>query len=169
MRSKSVADLRGWVRPFHSGVESFGVLAEYDHVDERFFESASGLLANEVQRIAGEADAGTHADVEIELLTHGDDWAEVIELAAQFGLDLGVGFLLWLGSNGAEETKFVLGEQLDRAPGKGIAFGAPTFPTDVGANIVGFEADGVEHANGFGQYLVTDAVAGHSDDCALFH
>src|SRR3954462_7737787 len=126
MTGEGVANCSGRVGPFNTGVESFGVLAEDDHADGWFFESTGGLLANEVQRIAGEADAGTHADIESELLAHGDDRAEIAKaLATKFGLEFGVGGLLGFRGDSAEESEFVFGEQLDGALRKGIAFIAP--------------------------------------------
>jgi len=66
------------VGPLHAGVEALGILPEDHHINFRFFKAASRLLANEVQRITGKRQARPRADVEVELLPHGNDGAEVL-------------------------------------------------------------------------------------------
>ncbi len=93
VRAQRVAHRGGRIAPLHPGIESFGVLAEDDDIDLRLVEAAGWLFANEVQGIAGKRKARPHADIEIELLPHGHDGAEIlIALAlqrwAQFELQL---------------------------------------------------------------------------------
>ena len=97
------------IGPLDAAVEAFGVLAEDDDVDLRLLEAALAVLADEVERVALEGDAGADADVEVEVLPHGDDRAVVGEaLALQRGVELGVGLVLRLGGDRAEEAELVL-------------------------------------------------------------
>src|ERR1051325_6831908 len=78
MAAQRVANLLRRIGPLHSRVQSLGVLPEHDNIDLRLLKAALRFLPNKVQRIAGEGEAGPHADVEIEDLPHGDDGAEVL-------------------------------------------------------------------------------------------
>ena len=91
--------------------------------------------------------------------------AFALERRAEFGL----GFLLWLRGDGAEQADLVLPQQLDGALGKGIAFLDPALPADVGVDVFGLEADGVEHPNRLGQDLIANAVSGHGYDGMFCH
>ena len=52
----------------------------------------------------------------MEALAHGHNRAEVgVPLAPEFGDELGLGFLLGLGSDRAEQSEFVLRQQFDGA------------------------------------------------------
>jgi len=140
------ADDLGRVRPLHTGVHAFCALAENGGVDLRLVECARGVLADVIQRIAGESDAGTHADIEIEFLAHGDDGRVVdVALPLQFGLEFGLRGLVWLRRDCAEETELVLGEEFDGAIRQGIALRAPAVPSDIGMDVVGVKADGFEN------------------------
>ena len=109
------------IGPFDSGVEPFRVLPEDDHVHERLLESSRWFLANEIQGIAGKRNTRADAGIQMETLAHGDDRAEVgIALALQFGLEFGLGFLLGLGSDGAEQSEFVPGKQVTVRSGKAL-------------------------------------------------
>src|SRR5579872_160890 len=103
MRGEPCANLLWRICPFHSSIETFRVLTEDDDVHERLFEASAGSLANEIQRISGERNAGPNAGVEIEFLPHGYDGAEIgITLAPQFRNQFGFCLLLGLRSDGAK-------------------------------------------------------------------
>ncbi len=170
MGAQRVAHRLRRIRPLHAGVQAFGVLAEDHDVDLRLFEATGRLLANKVQRIAGKRQAGPHADIEIEDLPHGNDGAEILmALALQRRAQLGLGFLLRLRGDGAKQADLVLAQQLDGALGQRIAFLDPALPADVGVNVLGLEADRVEHANCLGQDLVANAISRHGYDCMFCH
>ena len=170
MRTQRIANRLRWIAPLHAGVQPFRVLSEDHDIDLGLLEAAGGFLADEVQRIAGERQARPHADVEIELLPHGDDRAEVlIAFALQRRAQFGLRFFLWLGGDGAEEADLVRAQQIDGALGKGIAFLDPALPPDVGVYVLGFEADGVEHADRLGQHLIADPISGHGYDGMFCH
>jgi hypothetical protein len=63
----------------------------------------------------------------------------------------------------------VLGEEVEGAVGKGVAFVRPAIPANVGMDVVSVEADSSEDAQAFREDLVTDAVAGHGDYRVLRH
>ena len=95
MGAQSGADILRRIRPLDAGIHAFGILAEYGGIDLRLVEASISPLANVIQRIAGKADAGAHADIQIELLPHGHDRAVVDEfLVAQFRLQFGLGFFV---------------------------------------------------------------------------
>ena len=170
MRVERRADVFRRVRPLHADVHALGALAKDRGVDLGLVESAVGALANVVQRVADEADAGPHADIQIELLAHGDDRAVVHQaLAAQFGFQFGLGFLVGFRSNGAEQAELVLLEQVDGAVGERVAFVAPDLPANVGMNVFGVEADGFQDSQGLGKDLIADAVARHGHYCVFRH
>src|SRR5262249_14972454 len=122
------------------------------------------------ERVAGEADARPHTDVEVELLPHGHDGAVVdIPFALESRLELGLGSFVRFRSNRAKETELVLGQQVDSAVGQSVAFVAPALPADVGVDIVGVEADGFEDAQSLGKNLIADAVSRHGDYGVLGH
>jgi len=81
-------------------------------------------------------------------------------LASQRGTEFGFRFLLGLGGDGPKQPDFVLPQQLDSALRQRIAFFDPALPTDVGMYIFSFKSDSVEYANGLGQHLIANAIAG---------
>ena len=84
-------------------------------------------------------------------------------LASKFGREFGFRLLLGFGSDGAEQSQLVLGQQIDGALRQGIALSAPAFPADVGMDVFGVEADSFQNPQGLGQNLVADSISGHSD------
>src|SRR5690242_21461179 len=94
------------IGPFDAYIHAFSVLAEDHYVHLRFFKSAGSLLANEVQGIAGKADARPDARVQAKALAHGDDGTVIgIAFAAQFRFEFGVGFFFRLRSNRTEKSE----------------------------------------------------------------
>src|SRR5258708_38114111 len=61
------------VRPLDTRVHAFCALPEHGGIDAGLVVSTIRFLANVIQRIAGEPDAGPQADIEIEFLPHGYD------------------------------------------------------------------------------------------------
>src|SRR5215467_12485042 len=106
------------------------------------------------------ADAG----VEIELLPHRHDWAEVgVSLASQFRTQFRLGFFLRLRSDSADKPEFELREQVDRPLRQRVALAAPAIPADVGMNVFGIKSDCLQNPQSLGQNLISDSVARHRD------
>src|SRR5664280_2678386 len=170
MRAQRVAYRLRRIRPLDSGIQTFRVLAKDNYVHLGLFETASRFFADEVERIAGKRQARPHANIEVEDLPHGNNWAEIlIAFAPQRWTQLGLSFLLRLRGNGAEQADLVLAQQLDGALGKSIAFLGPALPADVGVYVVSVETDGVEHPNRFGQDVIANAIARHGYDSVFSH
>jgi len=63
----------------------------------------------------------------------------------------------------------VLGQQINRAIGEGVALVAPAVPADIGVDVLGVEADFFKDADCLGQNLIADAVTRHAYDCVFGH
>ena len=70
----------GRIRPLDTSVHPFGSLPEDSRIDERLVKTSIRSLANVVQRVSRKPNAGTHANIKIELLPHGDD-RRVVDVA----------------------------------------------------------------------------------------
>ena len=149
------AHVIGRIRPLHTGVHSFRVLAKNGGVDLRLFEAAVHLLANVVERIARKTDTRPDADIQVELLPHVHNRAVVdIAFAAQLGIEFSLSFFIRLRRDRAEKAELVLGEQIDGPVGKRIAFAPPELPADIAVHVLG--------ANQFSQEVRQIAILGEA-------
>ena len=90
MGLKGRANFTGWICPFYSSVEAFGILPEDDHIHPRLLEAPVRRAADEVQGIAGEGPAGSDTQLQIKVLPQADDWAVIDEpLILELWRDLG--------------------------------------------------------------------------------
>src|ERR1019366_613434 len=63
----------------------------------------------------------------------------------------------------------MLSEELDRTVGQRITLRAPAVPTDVGMNVLSVKADCFQNSQRLRQYLVSDAVSRHGNNCVVPH
>src|ERR1019366_5430444 len=82
MSWQRIAHLLWRIRPLHSGIETFRILAEDDDIHLGLFKSTIRFLADEVQWVPRKRQARPHADVEIENLSHRNNWAEILQTLA---------------------------------------------------------------------------------------
>jgi len=61
------------IGPFHASVQSLRILPEYHYINIRFLYRVPRSPSDEIEWIAFEGFAGSHADIEIEMLPHGND------------------------------------------------------------------------------------------------
>src|ERR1700757_1575928 len=166
MRGESRANLLRRIAPLNSGVESFSVLPENNHVYERLFEAAIRTLANEVQRISRKRDTWPDASIETESLPHRDNRAEVrMALTAEFRTEFCFRLFFWFRGNRSEESQLVPGQQVDRALRQGIALAAPAVPANIGMNVFRVEFNRLENTQSLRKNLIADSISGHGDDC----
>ncbi len=170
MGGEGVPHLVGRVGPLDAGVESLGVLPEDHGVHRGLFEPAIRRPPDEVQRVSGKGAAGADADVEIELLAQPDDGAEVDEaLVPELRSQLRGGLVLGLGGDGPEEAQVVLRQKVQGPLREGVALLDPELPADVGVDVVGLKAHGIQNSKGLLQNDLSNPVSGHGDHGMACH
>src|ERR1700751_1950647 len=137
MRHQGIAYILRGISPLDAGVHPLRSLPEDRGVDLRLIEPAIRTFADVVKRVADESDAGTLADIEIELLPHGDDRRVVnIAPALEFRLEFRLRGLVGFRGDRPKQPELMLGEQFNGAIRQSITLRAPAIPADVGVNVL---------------------------------